>query len=231
MPVPDGSNEIAVIPALLRTLDLKGAIVTIDAAGTQTGNAALIRPKEGHSLLAVKGNQEGLQGAVEEVFRPASEADFVGVDSDTHATAERGHGRVEERSVTVIRDPKGIPEVWPDVASVVLVGRDRQEEGKNVSTGQYDLSRHRGSAPEFADLIRGHWQIENGLHGVLEVAFHEDERRTRDANAAANWGMRRRVAVTLLRRAEIRGSVKTKQMMAGGDDQLLSKILQGIPEI
>jgi predicted transposase YbfD/YdcC len=159
--VSDGSNEIALIPELLRVLDLKGAIVTIDAAGTRTANAAIIRQREGHHLLAVKGNQEGLEAAIEEVFRRAGEADFVGFDSDTHATSERGHGRVEERCVPVIRDPQGIPEVWPDVASVVLVGRERQEKGRDVSTAHYYLSSHRGSAEEFAELVRGHWQIEN----------------------------------------------------------------------
>lgn len=226
--VPDGSNEIAVIPELLRVLDLKGAIVTIDAAGTQTENAAIIRQREGHYLLAVKGNQEGLEAAVEEVFRRACEADFVGFDSDTHATSERGHGRVEERCVTVIRDPRGIPEAWTDVASVVLVGRERQEKGKSVSTAHYYLSSHRGSAKEFAELVRGHWEIENGLHWILDVAFREDQSRTRDANAGANWAMLRRVAVALLKNAEVRGSIKTKQLMAGWDDQLLLKILQGI---
>jgi predicted transposase YbfD/YdcC len=227
--VPDGSNEIAVIPELRRALDLKGAIVTIDAAGTQTENAAIIREKEGHYLLAVKGHREGLRAAVEAVFRAACEADFVGFDSDSHATAEHGHGRDEERYVTVIHDPQGIPESWPDVASVIHVGRERRAKGKNVGTGQFYLSSHRGGAKEFAELIRGHWQIENGLHWILDVAFREDESRTRDANAAANRGMLRRVAVALLKNAEVRGSVKTKQLMAGWDDQLLLKILQGIP--
>jgi predicted transposase YbfD/YdcC len=70
--------------------------------------------------------------------------------------------------------------------------------------------------------------IENGLHWILDVAFREDESRTRDANAGANWAMLRRVAVALLKNAEVRGSIKTKQLMAGWDDQLLLKILQGI---
>ena len=226
--VPEGSNEIAVIPELLRTLDLKGAIVTIDAAGTQTENAAIIREKEGHYLLAVKGNQEGLQTAVEQNFREACEADFIGVAHDLHSTVEKGHGRCEERYVTVIYDPVGISEVWPDVACVVLMGREREVNGKNSSTAHYYLSSYRGTAQEFAELIRGHWQIENGLHWILDVAFREDESRTRDANASANWAMLRRVAVALLKNAEIRGSVRMKQLMAGWDDQLLLKILQGI---
>ena len=128
----------------------------------------------------------------------------------------------------MIYDPVGISEVWPDVACVVLVGREREVNGKNSSTAHYYLSSYRGTAQEFAELIRGHWQIENGLHWILDVAFREDESRTRDANAGANWAMLRRVAVALLKNAEIRGSVRMKQLMAGWDDQLLLKILQGI---
>jgi predicted transposase YbfD/YdcC len=155
--VPDGSNEIAVIPELLQTLDLTGAIVTIDAAGTQTENARIIRGKEGDYLLAVKGNQPGLEAAVEQIVLAACEAEFVGVEHDTHTTVERGHGRIEERTVTVIDHPEGIP----DVASVIFVAREREVNGKNVSTGHYSISSHGGSAKEFAELIRGHWQIEN----------------------------------------------------------------------
>jgi predicted transposase YbfD/YdcC len=158
--VPDGSNEIAVIPELLQTLDLKGAIVTLDAAGTQTENARMIRGKEGDYLLAVKGNQPGLEAAVEQHGLAACEAVFVGVEHDTHITVERGHGRIEERTVTVIDHPEGIPDVRPDVASVIFVAREREVNGKNVSTGHYDISSHGGSAKEFAELIRGHWQME-----------------------------------------------------------------------
>ena len=76
--VPDGSNEIAAIPELLRVLDLKGAIVTIDAAGCQGENARIIRQREGHYLLAVKDNQPTLRAAVEAVIGRACEADIRG---------------------------------------------------------------------------------------------------------------------------------------------------------
>jgi predicted transposase YbfD/YdcC len=95
--VPDGSNEVAAIPELLRTLDLAGAIVTIDAAGCQVENARIIREREGHYLLAVKDNQPTLRAAVEANLDRACEADFVGVRSDGHESVEDGHGRHEER--------------------------------------------------------------------------------------------------------------------------------------
>lgn len=105
--VADGSNEIAAIPELLRTLDLAGAIVTIDAAGCQVENARIIREQEGHYLLTVKDNQPTLRAAVEAVFDRACDADFQGVRSEGHEQIDDGHGRHEERYVTVIHDPAG----------------------------------------------------------------------------------------------------------------------------
>src|SRR4051812_43547456 len=105
--VADGSNEIAAIPELLRTPDLAGAIVTIDAAGCQLENARIIRQRQGHYLLAVKDNQPTPRAAVEAMFDRACEADFQGVRSDGHAEVEDGHGRHEERYVMVIYDPPG----------------------------------------------------------------------------------------------------------------------------
>lgn len=107
--VTDGSNEIGVIPALLRTLDLAGAIVTIDAAGCQVGSAEIIRGQGGHYLLAVTDNPPTLRAAVEAVFATACEADFVGVAATGDEQVGEAHGRHQERYATVIRNPDGRP--------------------------------------------------------------------------------------------------------------------------
>ncbi len=228
--VADGSNEVAAIPELLRTLDLAGAIVTIDAAGCQTGNARLIRDRGGHYLLAVKDNQPKLRAAVEAVFGRACEADFAGVTHDGGESAEDGHGRHEERYVTVIRNPEGIPADWPDVAAVVQVNREREAGGVRTCTTHYYLTSYAGAAAELGRWVRGHWGIENGLHWVLDVVFREDRSRIREANAGANLAMVRRVAVSLLRRAPGKGSGVTKRLKAGWDDDYLLQVLQGIKE-
>jgi hypothetical protein len=95
--VRDGSNEVAAIPELLRTLDLAGAIVTIDAAGCQVENARIIRRRKGHYLLAVKDNQPTLRAAAEAAIGRACEADLRERRFDGHASSEEGHGRHEER--------------------------------------------------------------------------------------------------------------------------------------
>jgi predicted transposase YbfD/YdcC len=153
--VPDGSNEIAVIPELLRTLELAGALVTIDAAGCQTENARLIREGGGHYLLATKGNQPALEAAVQAVFDRACAAGFEGVRHDSHASVEDGHGRHEERYVTVIHDPVGLPAGWPDAAAVVQVGREREAGGKNTGTTQ-QLRRDGGRDGRLRPRALGH---------------------------------------------------------------------------
>jgi predicted transposase YbfD/YdcC len=226
--VADGSNEVAAIPELLRTLDLAGAIVTIDAAGCQVENARIIRKQEGHYLLAVKDNQPTLRAAVEAVFERACDADFVGVRSDGHESVDDGHGRHEERYVTVVYDPPGLPPHWPEVAAVVLVNREREVGGERTCTSHYYLTSYAGTAAEIAGFARGHWGIENGLHWVLDVVFREDRSRIRQGNAGSNLAMIRRVAISLLRRAPGTGSNVTKRLKAGWDENYLLQILQGI---
>jgi predicted transposase YbfD/YdcC len=225
--VPDGSNEIGVIPELLRSLDLAGAIVTIDAAGCQVANAEIIRGRGGHYLLAVKDNQPTLRAAVERVVDTACEADFVGVGVSEEA--DDAHGRHEERYVSVIDDPEGIPAGWPDVAAVVLVNREREVGGHRRSTSHYYLTSYAGTADEMAAFVRGHWGIENSLHWVLDVVFREDDSRVRAGHAGENLAMVRRAAVALLRRAPGRGTTPTKRLKAGWDDDYLLQALQGIP--
>jgi len=224
--VPDGSNEIGVIPDLLRTLDLSGAIVTIDAAGCQTENARLIRSQGGHYLLAVKDNQPTLRAAVEQVVEAACEVELVGMEGAEEV--DDAHGRHEERYVGVFKSPEGIPAEWPDVAAVVQVNREREVGGVRTCTSHYYLTSYAGTAAELGRWVRGHWGIENGLHWVLDVVFREDRSRIREENAGANLAMIRRVAVSLLRRAPGKGSGVTKRLKAGWDEDYMLQVLQGI---
>jgi predicted transposase YbfD/YdcC len=225
--VPDGAGEVGAIPDLLGTLGLAGAIVAIDAAGCQVGTAAIIRGQRGHYVSAVTGNRPTLHEAVRAISDQACRADLAGVRLDTHATAGDGHGRHEGRSVTVAYDPPG----WPDgrPGAVVPVGRERTARGVSASTAHYYLTGYAGPAAELAELIRGHWGVENGLHWVLGIAFREDASRTRDLDAGANLAMPRRVAVSPLKRATAEGSTQPRRLMAAWDDDFLPQVLQGIP--
>src|SRR5262245_24770860 len=144
--VADGSHEIAAVPELLAVLDLEGALVTLDAAGCQKATLGQIREQGGDYLVTVKGNQPALQKAIRAAFDRAAEADCAGCD--LAASVEDGHGRHEERYVTVIRDPEGLPAGWADVGAVVMVARERQAGGENTSTAHFYLTSLRRPAAE-----------------------------------------------------------------------------------
>ena len=131
---------------------------------------------------------------------------------------------------TVVYDPAGLPPDWPGVAAVVLIGRERSVGDGSTYTGHYYIASHAGTAAELGGLARSHWVIENGLHWVLDVAFREDESRTRDANAGANLALLRRVAVSLLKRVDAKGSIHTRRLKAAWDDAFLQLVLQGVPD-
>ena len=223
--VADGSHEIAAIPELLRVLDLKGALVTTDAAGCQKAIAAQIRSQGGDYVLAVKGNQPALARAARAALERAAAADFAGCD--LHESSGAGHGRVEERSVAVIPAPAGLPAGWADAAAVVVVGREREVKGKRTDSTHFDLTSLRARVAELAGYIRGHRSVENGLHWCLDVAFREDENRTRDKNAGANLGAVRRVAASLLKQDPDAGSMHAKRLNAALDERYLERSLRG----
>lgn len=237
--VADKSNEATAIPALLETLHLKGALVTIDAAGCTPDNGRQIREKHGDYLLAVKDNQPTLHEAVKQVFADACDRDFAEIEYSQHETIEDGHGRHEERYVTVIENPKGLPDKWPDVAAVIQVNREREVKGVNTTTTHYYLTSLKAEpdkgkkgkpgtrARMLGQLIRRHWAIENELHWVLDVTLGEDANRTADKNAAANLGIVRRTAVTLLKQNPYKGSNKLKAYRASLRPEYLLELLQG----
>jgi predicted transposase YbfD/YdcC len=226
--VEDHSNEIPAIPKLLRTLDLAGAIVTIDAMGCQKEIAQEVREQKGDYVLALKENQETLYQDVVACFDKAAEESFTQVRFDSYRSEETGHGRREERTYTVIYDPEGLrtKEQWQDLKAVVMVDRRRWVQGECSEEWHYFISSADISAREMAESIRGHWGIENGLHWVLDVVFREDQSRARRGNAPENLAMLRRVAVSLLKQDKSKGSLKGKRKQAGWDNDFLLHLLQ-----
>ena len=174
----------------------------------------------------MKGNQPSLHEAVQAVFDRACEADFAGFEHDGHEQVEDGHGRHEERYVTVIYDPDGLPPEWPDVAAVVLVGRERTVKGTNTSTAHYYITSLRGTAEELGRLVWRHWSVENELHWVLDMAFGEDSNRTAAGYAGVNLGWIRRVAASLLQQDPGKGSIRAKRLNAALGENYLMQVLQ-----
>jgi predicted transposase YbfD/YdcC len=223
--VADLSNEKAAIPPLLQMLHLKGALVTLDAGGCQKSIAATICEKQGDYLLAVKDNQPKLREAIETAFDRAIATELAGLDVSQHATSDTRHGRVEERYVTVIRHPQGLPEDWPGAAAIVQVNREREAKGRNTSTTHYYVTSRAESAETLGRWIRRHWAIENELHWSLDVVFGEDAYRSGNRRAAANLGLLRRVAVSLLKQTPGRESLRIKMIYAAGRNDYMERLL------
>jgi predicted transposase YbfD/YdcC len=221
------SNEITAIPEVLRLLDLKGALVTLDAMGCQKEIAKQIREQGGDYVLAVKDNQPTLAADVEACFLRAYEGDFTGVRHDTFTTQEVGHGRVEERVYTVIYDPSGLTTQaeWLGLRSAVQVIRTRRVADKEGVEVSYYISSSQAAAGVLADGIRAHWGIENGQHWCLDVLLGQDRCRARHKNAAQNLAWLRKIALAVFRQDDTKGSIPTRQLRAALDDDYRSHLL------
>jgi predicted transposase YbfD/YdcC len=231
--VTEGSNEITAIPKLLRLLDLKGCIVTIDAIGCQKEIAQQIVDQEADYLLAVKGNQEHLLADIELLFRLAEENDFAKVDCNYARTVNKGHNRIEVRHCWAISGEESLQflqnyEEWPKLRTVIRIMSERHI-GQSVSRQyRYYISSLPNDAEHLLQVKRSHWAIENGLHWVLDVAFREDDSRVRKGNGARNLALFRHMAVNLLKNEKTaKGGIHNKRMQAAWNEQYLVKVLSG----
>jgi predicted transposase YbfD/YdcC len=225
--VQDKSNEITAIPELLKLLDLHGALVSIDAIGCQKEIAQQIRDEGGDYLLAVKDNQPTLHTDIGRSFAQAYEQDLVGIPHDRFSTTETSHGRYEERVYTVLYQPSGLrtQAEWVDLQSIVQVIRTVRRDGKKSDEVAYYISSSTASAQVLAEGVRTHWSIENGQHWCLDVLFDEDRCRTRQGHAAENLAWLRKMALSLFRHDDSKGSIPTKRLRAALDDEYRAHLL------
>jgi len=226
------SNETTAIPVLIERLaandGLKGALVSIDAIATNGKIAGAIREAGADYLLAVKANQPTIRSEVETLFDEAS-ADEL----DRHRSMDKGHGRIEERIVTVCRQTDWLSGErrfpgelrLPDAASVIrVVTRTELADRCRVET-RYFISSASLTAERAANGVRGHWAIENSLHWVLDVVFADDQSRLRKGHGAHNMAVVRHFALNLVRTAPGKQSIKLRRKRAGWDTEFLNSIL------
>jgi predicted transposase YbfD/YdcC len=242
--VADKSNEIEAIPRLLELLDLKGAVVTIDAMGCQKEIAKKITDAGGDYVLALKENQPTLHEKVRTMMLDV-ELDRIksgrqhsdGTDGKTarfdFATETEGdHGRIETRSVTVCDQVEHLgtaAEGWAGLGAVVAVHSVRDLGGGKVTeeTRLYITSVKGLDAKRMADLVRGHWSVENNLHWQLDVSFDEDQRRIRKGHGAENFSRLCRLGLNLLKRDKtVKAGIKSKRLTAGWDHDYLLSLLK-----
>jgi predicted transposase YbfD/YdcC len=230
----DKSNEITAIPRLLKLIDITGAVVTIDAMGCQKQIAATIVAEGGDYVLQLKGNQGGLHDETVELFDQCLRDDCLGVAYTTATTINKGHGRIETRTIWATEEVGWFAErdEWKKLRSLSRVRCERTVDGETSAEYHYYISSLPAAEPQtLLGYIRGHWSIENRLHWSLDISFADDDRRTRTGHGAENASRLARMALNLLKvEKTFKASIKSKRLMCGWDHDYLLKVLTGPPK-
>lgn len=230
------SNEITAIPRLLELLAVRGCIVTIDAIACQQDIVECVLEQEADYVIALKANQGSLFQETVAYFDEALEREVVHQfrrgGFSRFQTSEQGHGRTEERhyymgEIDQDADFALRRLLWAGLRSGGLVVSTRTVGGKTTQQRRYYISSLSADARQLANAVRGHWEIENKVHWVLDVVFAEDQSRVRNGAGAANFAALRQIALNLLRQEQTRNlSLNRKRLKAGWDNAYLAKVMQ-----
>jgi len=233
--VADKSNEIIAIPLLLQRLDLTGTLVTIDAIGTQVEIAQTIVDGGGDYLFSLKANRPALLAEVEAFFAdPANAADCQRFD-----TVDADHGRLEQRrhwvchKVEWLAADRRFPgeRRFPRLTTIAMVESVTERGGKIETERRYYLASAKLDAKTFAHAVRAHWGVENRLHWVLDVVFHDDLARLRSGHGPHNMAVVRHMAMNLIRHPKDKHSLKNRRKLACLNSQYLESLFRNQPAL
>ena len=233
--VADKSNEIVAIPLLLQRLELTGALVTIDAMGTQIEIAKTITERGGDYLLSLKANRPALLSEVERFFAdPENAADWQVCD-----TTDADHGRLEQRHHRVCHkidwlfSDRRFPDErnFPDLAMIAMVQTATERNGKSETEHRYYISSAKLDATTFAKAVRDHWGVENRLHWLLDVVFHDDLARLRTGFGPQNMAVVKHMAMNLIRQPKDRHSLKNRRKLACLNSDYLESLIRNHPSL
>ena len=231
--VNDKSNEITAIPELLKTLELSGCIITIDAIGTQTKIAKLIVGAEADYILSVKENQGKLYQDLTALFDYDRQRNFQEAPYEYAKTVGKDHGRIEVRQCWSTSDPEYLESIrnrqnWKGLKSIVMIESERIIGDKSSVETRFFISSLASDAKRLLQAIRSHWGIENSLHWTLDIAFAEDRSRVRKDHAPENLAVIRHMALNLLKQeTTAKGGVKAKRLQCAWSEEYLLKVLAG----
>ena len=231
--VAEKSNEITAIPQLLKALEITGCIITIDAMGCQTDIAEKIIEQGGEYVLALKDNQGNLFEDVKLLFDDLEKSGYKTYSFEYHKTVNKGHGRIEIRECWTISETATISYLrgykkWEGLKTVSRIRSQRWIGEKKSCENRYHIASVTG-AKKVLNAVRSHWGIENQLHWILDMTFDEDRSRVRKGYGAENLAVVRHIALNLLKQEKTsKRSIRGKRLLAGWDEDYLSKVLKGL---
>ena len=225
------SNEITAIPELLENIEMKDAVVTIDAAGCQRKIAKTIIDGKGDYVLSLKGNQGKTHDAVATYTQEQMENDFADIKVERFSETLKGHGRKDEITYYQMQVPTDLTnrEKWAGLKAIGVAIRYSECGDKWSTEARYYINSIAMDVKRFARFVRGHWSIESTLHWWLDMSFREDESRVRDRNTTNNLAWLKRFGLSLLKQQNDKHSIAMRRRVAGWNLDYLAQVL-GIPK-
>jgi predicted transposase YbfD/YdcC len=233
------SNEITAVPMLLDLLEIRDAVITLDAMNCQRKTVAKIRDKGADYVITVKRNQKSLFNEIEQTFSQFGEDNYKSSKCRSHRVARKNRGRNEERTVIVTAAPRALKASgrWAGIQTIGMVRRQREsaapgDHKKPISKSDhvtYFISSLAPKAKLVSKYVHQHWTVENSLHWTLDVTFTEDASRIRKGNGQEVMGNFRRLALSLLKRDTSlkKQSIRGKRLIAGWNNTALEAIIAG----
>lgn len=229
--VNEKSNEITAIPALLKLLDIENSIITLDAMGCQKEIAKQIIKGKADYVLALKGNNSGLQTELKAWWHKAHRDGLNSTEQYSHIeTVDCGHGRIETRHCEqLLIDTSWLDKKhrWDGLQTVIKIHSILEEKatGKVSQETRWYISSLAPDAQQALNAVRSHWQIES-MHWILDMTFREDGSRIRKGSGALMFNVLRKIALNLFKRDDsIKASIARKKKMAALDDDYRSVLL------
>lgn len=228
-------TEQKVFKELIDILEVKGCIVTMDAAGCHSETVNTVLDKGGDFCVALKRNQKTMYRNIQEVFERNKD------QIDVFETSEKGHGRIEKRSYYSVNVDSTFQDLllkrskqrdtvpWKKITSVTKVISERSTKDKSSVEERYYLSSLPADAKRLGHIIRSHWHIENKLHWCLDVAFEEDRSTVRSGYGSENMSLLRKFCLNLIKKENTsKRSVNGKRLKCCWQREYLLKVLYGV---
>ena len=197
------SNEITAIPKPIKTLEVKGCVVTIDAMGCRKKIARRIVKQGADCVWAVKKNQPQLWDDIVAAFEYGERTRFATIKHDVFETVNKGHGRVERRRCWATSAPSVVEHAndrgeWANMNGVAMIESTRRADGKTSVHRRRFITSLPANADRILGAVRERWGVENGIPRT-GAPFGEDGSVIRIGHAAENMSTLRRLALNLVK--------------------------------